>query len=92
MNRLMTTSGGSGTQETDVYKFTRQKKQLAGLAFNEICYYLKEILGGIQFFMVAQLHQRALACERRSKDTANVVRHNVHVVECDQSSLDDESK
>jgi hypothetical protein len=67
------------------------EKQLAGLAFNGLRYYLKEILEGIQFFTLAQLHQRALACESRSKETAKTIRHNVHIVECDQSSSDDES-
>jgi hypothetical protein len=38
------------------------------------------------------VHQRALACENRSKDTAKAARHNVHVVECNQSSSEDESK
>jgi hypothetical protein len=57
-----------------------------------MCYYLKERLEDIQFFTLAQLHQRALACESRSKDTAKAVCHNVHVVECDQSISDDESK
>ena len=52
-------------------------------------YYLKERLEDIQLFMLAQLHQRALACESRSKDTAKTVRHNVHMVDCDQSSPDD---
>jgi hypothetical protein len=33
-----------------------------------------------------------LACESRSKDTAKAVRHNVNVVECDQSNSDNESK
>jgi hypothetical protein len=41
--------------------------------------------------MLAQLHQRVLACESRSKETAKTIRHNVHIVECDQSSSDDES-
>jgi hypothetical protein len=67
------------------------EKQLAGLAFNGLRYYLKERLEGIQFFTLAQLHQRALACESRSKETAKTIRHNVHIVECDQSSSDDES-
>jgi hypothetical protein len=40
--------------------------------------------------MLAQLHQRALACKSRSKDAAKAIRRNVHVVECDQSSSDDE--
>jgi hypothetical protein len=32
-----------------------------------------------------------LACENRSKETAKIIRHNVHIVECDQSSSDDKS-
>jgi hypothetical protein len=43
------------------------EKQLEGLAFNGLRYHLKERLEGIQFFTLAQLHQRALACESRSK-------------------------
>jgi hypothetical protein len=62
------------------------EKQLAGLAFNGLRYYLKERLEGIHFFTLSQLHQRALACESRSKETAKTIRHNVHIVECDQSS------
>jgi hypothetical protein len=68
------------------------EKQLAGLAFNALRYYLKERLEGIQFFTLAQLHQKALACESHSKETAKTIRHNVPIVECDQSSSDDESK
>jgi hypothetical protein len=67
------------------------EKQLAGLAFNGLRYYLKERLEGTQFFTLAQLHQRALACEIRSKETVKTIHHNVHIIECDQSSLDDES-
>jgi hypothetical protein len=67
------------------------EKQLAGLAFNGLRYYLKERLEGIQFFTLAQLHHRALACESRRKETAKTIRHNVHIVECDQSSSDDKS-
>jgi hypothetical protein len=92
MNRLMITSRGFGIQETDVSKSSWQKKQLPVLAFNGLRYYLKERLEGVQFFTLAQLHQRALACESRSKETAKTIRHNVYIVECDQSSLDDESK
>jgi hypothetical protein len=33
-----------------------------------------------------------LPCESQSKDTAKVVRYNVHMVECDESNSDDESK
>jgi hypothetical protein len=68
------------------------EKQLEGLAFNGLRYYLKERLEGIRFFTLAQLHQRALACESRSKEIAKTIRHNVHIVEYDKSSSDDESK
>jgi hypothetical protein len=68
------------------------EKPLAGLAFNGLRYYLKERLEGAQFFTLAQLHQRALACESQSKETAKVVRHTVHIVECEQSSSDYKSK
>jgi hypothetical protein len=52
-------------------------------------YYLKEKLEGIQFFTLAQLHQRALAYESQSKDTPKATHHNVHIVECDEDSSDD---
>jgi hypothetical protein len=55
-------------------------------------YYLKEKLEGIQFFTLAQLHQRASACESRSKELVKTVHHNVHIVEHNQSSSDDEPK
>ena len=67
-------------------------KQLAGIAFDGLRYYLKERLEGIQFFTLAQLHQRASACESRSKELVRTVHHNVHVVEHNQSSLDVEPK
>jgi hypothetical protein len=53
--------------------------------------YLKEKLEGVEFFTLDQLHQRALACESRSKDTSKGTRHNVHIVECDESSSEDDS-
>jgi hypothetical protein len=37
------------------------------------------------------LHQRALVCESRSKVTSKGTRHNVHIVQCDESSSEDES-
>jgi hypothetical protein len=55
MNRLMITSGDSGTQEPDISKFIRREKQIAGLAFNGMCYYLKEILEGIQLFTASSV-------------------------------------
>jgi hypothetical protein len=75
-----------------MFSHSPRRKHLAGLAFNGLRYYLKERLGGIQFFTLAQLHLKALACESRSKENAKTIRHNIHIVECDQSSLDDELK
>jgi hypothetical protein len=42
-------------------------------------------------FSIAQLHQRALACESQSKEESKLTSHNVLLVERDQSSSDDES-
>jgi hypothetical protein len=67
-------------------------KQLAGIAFDGLRYYLKEKLERIQFFTLAQLHQKALACESRSKELVKTVHHNVHIVEHNQSSSNDEPK
>jgi hypothetical protein len=67
-------------------------KQLAGKAFDALRYYLKEKLEGIEFFTLAQLHQRVLACESRSKELVKTVHHYVHIVELNQSSSDDEPK
>jgi hypothetical protein len=41
--------------------------------------------------MLAQLHQITSTYESRSKETGKTMCHNVHIVECDQSSSDDES-
>jgi hypothetical protein len=49
-------------------------------------------LDGTQFFSVTQLRQRGLACEIRSKETPKHSCHNVHIIDCDQSSSDDETK
>jgi hypothetical protein len=53
--------------------------------------YLKEKLEGMQFFTLAQLHQRALAYENRSKDNSKGTHHMVHIIECDESGSKDES-
>jgi hypothetical protein len=55
-------------------------------------YYLKEKIEGIKFFTLAQLHQKALACESRSKELVKTVHHNVHIVEHNQSSSYGEPK
>jgi hypothetical protein len=46
-------------------------------------------LDGTQFFSIAQLHQRALACESRCKETSKSAACSIHLVERDSS--DDES-
>jgi hypothetical protein len=56
-------------------------------------YYLKEKLEGIQFFTLAQLHQRALAFESRNKELVKTIHHNIiHIVEHNQNSSDNEPK
>jgi hypothetical protein len=59
------------------------------MSFNGLRPYLKEKLDGTQFFLLVHLHQRALTCERRSKEASKFASHNLHLVGCDNS--DDES-
>jgi hypothetical protein len=59
------------------------------LAFNGLCPYLKEKLDGTHLFLLAQLHQRALAYESRSKEIQESSCHNEHR---DNSSSNDEPK
>jgi hypothetical protein len=49
----------------------------------------KRKLDDTQFFLLVQLHQQVLACERRNKEIPKLTGHNVHLVERDSS--DDES-
>jgi hypothetical protein len=51
--------------------------------------YLRDKLDGTQFFSIAQLHQRALTCESRFKETSKSATRTIHLIERD--SLDDES-
>ena len=51
--------------------------------------YLRDKLDGTQFFSIAQLHQRALACESRFKETSKSAARTIHLIERDSS--DDES-
>jgi hypothetical protein len=51
--------------------------------------YLRDKLDGTQFFSIAQLHQRALACENRFKETSKSAARSIHLIERDSS--DDES-
>jgi hypothetical protein len=50
--------------------------------------YLGDKLDGTQFFSIAQLHQRALACESLFKETSKSTARTIHLVEHD--NLDDE--
>jgi hypothetical protein len=68
------------------------KKQAVGLALNRMRHYLNEKLEGSSFFTLAQLHQRALACESRSKEIPKATCHSINLVNYDQSSSDDEPK
>ena len=56
-------------------------RELADLAFSGLRPYLKEKLEGIQFFSLAQIHQRASAVESRS--------HNIHAISGDSDDSDD---
>jgi hypothetical protein len=58
------------------------------LPFNELLSYLREKLDVTQFFSIAQLHQQALACESRYKETSKSGARTIHLVERDSS--DDE--
>jgi hypothetical protein len=51
--------------------------------------YLKEKLDGTQFFLLMYLHQQAMTCESRSKETSKSASHKMHLVGYDNS--DDES-
>jgi hypothetical protein len=64
-------------------------KELAGLPFIRLLSYLIDKLDGTRFFSIAQLHQRALACESRFKETSKSSARTIHLVERDTS--DDES-
>jgi hypothetical protein len=54
------------------------RKTASTISINGMHYNFKKRLEGIQFFELTQLHQRALDCESQSKDTAKMVRHNIH--------------
>jgi hypothetical protein len=77
--------GGSGTLENRCFRIHVVDKELAGLAFNGLLSYLRDKLDGTQFFSIAQLHQRALACESRFKETSQSSVRTIHLVERDNS-------
>jgi hypothetical protein len=65
------------------------------LAFSGLFSHIKERLEGYDFFTVTQVHQRALAVESRSKESQESHKHhrlNMHALECNSDSSDDESK
>ena len=66
-------------------------RELTGLAFNGLRPYLREKLEITQFLSLAQLHQRASACESRSKEAQKSARHGINTIEAGESSSDDES-
>ena len=71
------------------------EKDLANLAFNGLRSHVKEKLEGHDFFVVNQVHQKALAAESRSKELQESHRHhrpNTHALEYHSDSSDDESK
>ena len=71
------------------------KKDLANLAFNGLRSHVKEKLEGHDFFVVNQVHQKALAAESRSKELQESHRHhrpNTHALEYHSDSSNDESK
>ena len=63
-----------------------RRQRARGLAFNGLLSYLRDKLDGTQFFSIAQLHQRALACESRFKETSKLVARTIHLVERDSSN------
>jgi hypothetical protein len=67
------------------------RKTASKISLQRTAILFKGKIRGIRFFTLAQLHQKALACESQSKETTKTIHHNVHIVECDQSSSDDES-
>ena len=71
------------------------EKDLANLSFNGLRSHVKEKLEGHDFFVVNQVHQKALAAESRSKELQESHRHhrsNTHALEYHSDSSDDESK
>ena len=71
------------------------EKDLADLAFNGLRSRIKEKLEGYDFFTVTQVHQRALAIERRSKESQESHRHHrssMHALDCNSDCLDHVSK
>jgi len=76
------------------FNLTISEKDLVDLAFNGLRSHLKEKLESHNFLNLSQLQQRASTQESRSKDSKDAFRSNrreIHVVDCDSASSDDES-
>jgi len=70
------------------------EKDLVDLAFNGLRSYLRDKLESHNFITLSQLQQRALAQESRSKDVKDAhrpSRHDVHVLDHNSDSSDDDS-
>jgi len=71
------------------------EKDLADLAFNGLCSYLKKKLEGFEYHMVNYLQIKVLVLEfklNNAKDTYKPHRSNTHLLDHDSDSSDDESK
>jgi hypothetical protein len=76
------------------FNLTVSEKDLADLAFQGMCSYLREKLEGHIYLLLTQLQQFASVQENRIKNTKEIVRpsrREVHVVEHSLDSSDDES-
>jgi hypothetical protein len=76
------------------FNLTISEKDLADLAFQGMCSYLKQNLEGHIYLLLTQLQQFASVQENRiknTKETARLSRREVHVVEHSSDSLNDES-
>jgi hypothetical protein len=80
--------------KTRCFNLTIGEKDMIDLAFNGLRSYLKENLEGHTFIALAQLQQRALTQESRSKETKDSFKeagHNVNYVDNDSDSSSNES-
>ena len=71
------------------------EKDLADLAYNGLCSYLKEKLEGFDFVIVNHLQIGAMGLEfmyKNAKDSFKPHRSNTHVVHNDSDCSDDEEK
>ena len=91
MNRLASSSKGLGILATGAFGSLYAIGSLQVWPLRGLRSFLKEKLEGVQFLSLAQLYQRALACESRSKEIQKSARHNIHAIEGEDSGSDDKS-